>query len=201
MNDNYTDVQLRIIKAARKLFAKKGFKGATIRGIASEAKVSVAMINYHFNSKEELFDSIMEETFAKIHEESLSILDSGLPFFELIRKWVYSHYDLYLKYPDYPFILNSESVKNPQTWIHKPEPAHHVLKKLSKLLEKEKAKGTVQPISASDLLLLFISLVDYPILGKTIALQCLNLPEKEYMKSLHKYKECVADFLIRAIKK
>lgn len=54
-----------ILLAAEKLFAEKGFKGATTSLIAAEAGVTHAMLHYYFRTKEQIFlkvcDSYMEE--------------------------------------------------------------------------------------------------------------------------------------------
>jgi AcrR family transcriptional regulator len=49
-----------IIETALRLFAEKGFEGASIRDIAEKAAVNVAMVNYYFGSKEKLFEKIVE---------------------------------------------------------------------------------------------------------------------------------------------
>lgn len=49
-----------IIESAIKLFSVKGFEGTSVREIAAEAGVNVAMINYYFVSKEKLFESAVE---------------------------------------------------------------------------------------------------------------------------------------------
>jgi AcrR family transcriptional regulator len=50
----------RLIWAARKLFAQKGFKGATVREIASLAHIRESQINHHFGSKEDLLYACLE---------------------------------------------------------------------------------------------------------------------------------------------
>lgn len=49
-----------IIESALKLFSTKGFEGTSVREIASDAGVNVAMINYYFGSKEKLFESVVD---------------------------------------------------------------------------------------------------------------------------------------------
>lgn len=49
-----------IIVSAIKLFSSKGFEGTSVRDIAADAGVNVAMINYYFGSKEKLFESVVE---------------------------------------------------------------------------------------------------------------------------------------------
>lgn len=50
-----------LIKAGRKLFAKNGLDGVTVRDIAQEAEVNVAAISYHFEGKEGLYRAVIEE--------------------------------------------------------------------------------------------------------------------------------------------
>ena len=49
-----------IIESAIKLFGTKGFEGTSVRDIAADAQVNVAMINYYFGSKEHLFEKAVE---------------------------------------------------------------------------------------------------------------------------------------------
>ena len=55
---DYNDKQVQIIDAAEKLFADKGFEGTSVRDIADEAGVNVAMISYYFGSKEKLLEAL-----------------------------------------------------------------------------------------------------------------------------------------------
>jgi len=50
--------QILIMESAEKLFAEKGFAGTSVRDIADEAGVNLAMISYYFGSKEKLLESI-----------------------------------------------------------------------------------------------------------------------------------------------
>lgn len=59
MTNPINDTKEKIIQVARVLFAEKGFEGASVREIAKAAEVNVASVNYHFESKENLFFSIL----------------------------------------------------------------------------------------------------------------------------------------------
>lgn len=52
-----------ILHAARKLFAERGYSGATIRAIAQEAGVDGALIHHFFASKGGVFAAAIEDTF------------------------------------------------------------------------------------------------------------------------------------------
>jgi len=203
MNKDYTEVQLQIIEAARKLFIKKGFKGTTIRDIAAEAGVNWAMINYYFRSKEDLFNTIIAEAFTIYAKKTAPVLDSELPLFEIIRKLVYALYDMQLEYPDFALLFTNELTAYSQMFskFDKYMSQSPTFKRISKLINEEKAKGTIHPISAADFMLSFISLTTSPFLATSTATRFLNLSEEQYKGFLNKHKEFVADFIIRAIRK
>jgi AcrR family transcriptional regulator len=65
----------RLLEAAIKLFARKSYSATGLREIVREAGVSVAMVNYHFGSKQALLEAILDRFFHNVYsiaEESLS---------------------------------------------------------------------------------------------------------------------------------
>jgi len=48
-----------ILDAAEALFAQHGYDGVTLRAIATDAGVDVALANYHFGPKRALFDAVL----------------------------------------------------------------------------------------------------------------------------------------------
>ena len=55
------DTKEHIMDIGMKLFSEKGFDSTTVRDIASKAKVNIALISYHFGSKEGLLKNIFQE--------------------------------------------------------------------------------------------------------------------------------------------
>lgn len=55
------DLRHRLLDAAEPLFAERGFAGARVRDVTAAAGCNVAAVNYHFGSKEKLY----EETFRR----------------------------------------------------------------------------------------------------------------------------------------
>lgn len=49
------DIKQKIVDAASVLFAEKTFEGASVRDIASQSGVNIAMISYYFGGKEGLY--------------------------------------------------------------------------------------------------------------------------------------------------
>lgn len=57
------DTRGRIIEAAARLFAEKGFRAASTREIAARAGANQGLITYHFKSKEELWRAAADRIF------------------------------------------------------------------------------------------------------------------------------------------
>lgn len=68
----------KIIAAATDLFAERGLAGATVRAICRAAGVNVALVNYHFKSKEGLYKACIERIFAIAGGPRLAKLDAGV---------------------------------------------------------------------------------------------------------------------------
>jgi AcrR family transcriptional regulator len=62
------DRRFAILLAAEKLFAQRGYNGASIRQIADEAAVPLALVGYYFGPKHELLRAIFEHWNSTIRE-------------------------------------------------------------------------------------------------------------------------------------
>lgn len=64
----------KILDAAEQRFAERGFHGVSIRQIAREAGVDVALVNYHFGPKHELFQAVFLRRAEMLNQERLKML-------------------------------------------------------------------------------------------------------------------------------
>lgn len=55
------DRKLQILRVARRLFARQGFRGTTTRQIADDANVNEAIIFRHFPRKDDLYWAVLDE--------------------------------------------------------------------------------------------------------------------------------------------
>jgi TetR/AcrR family transcriptional regulator, regulator of cefoperazone and chloramphenicol sensitivity len=55
MDRPVTNTRQRLLEAASKLFAEKGFGGATVAAICRKAQANIASVNYHFGNKGNLY--------------------------------------------------------------------------------------------------------------------------------------------------
>jgi AcrR family transcriptional regulator len=67
--------RLQVMDAAERLFASQGPEAVSIRTIAAEAKVSLGAINYHFVTKEKLFEEVFRRRVMPINEQRIELLE------------------------------------------------------------------------------------------------------------------------------
>ncbi len=61
----------RILKAAERLFAERGYDATSIRAIVAKARVNQAAINYHFDGKDGLYREVLRAAFRALTEQQL----------------------------------------------------------------------------------------------------------------------------------
>jgi len=88
-----SDTKKRLLEAACKVFAAKGYRDATHAEICRRAETNVASINYHFGSKENLYREVFEHLTRQLRH--LYPLDGGLPDFapagKRLRAYIHAH--------------------------------------------------------------------------------------------------------------
>ncbi len=69
------DTHDRILSAAQKLFAEKGFDATSVRDITTEAGCNVASVNYHFGGKDNLYLETFRSMLAALRVQRLALLE------------------------------------------------------------------------------------------------------------------------------
>jgi AcrR family transcriptional regulator len=73
------DSRARILAAATAEFAAHGFSGASVDRIARKARLTKAMLYYHFDSKDALYRDILQGTFAAVGRRVGAVAHADLP--------------------------------------------------------------------------------------------------------------------------
>jgi len=69
--------KLRLVEAAEKLFAERGFEVVSVRDITQAAGGNVAAVNYHFGSRDGLVEVVMTRYLTPVNEERLARLEAA----------------------------------------------------------------------------------------------------------------------------
>jgi TetR/AcrR family fatty acid metabolism transcriptional regulator len=85
------DKHAKIIRAATKVFAKKGFFNARISDIAKEAKVADGTIYLYFNNKYDMLLSVFEEKIGKLVEQITAQLENETDPRRMLELYIVNH--------------------------------------------------------------------------------------------------------------
>jgi AcrR family transcriptional regulator len=108
----------KIKEAAQKVFIKKGFAATRTRDIADEAGINLALLNYYFRSKDNLFELIMMEKLSKFFGAVAPVLNDSTASLEAKIATVAGNYiDLLMANPDLPLFILSEIRNNPERFV------------------------------------------------------------------------------------
>lgn len=135
----------KILRYAEILFIENGYSNTTMRDISRVAKVNVALINYYFSSKEELYKELISakikpkiEMLKKISESNnISPMDKFSKIFETYEVF-------YEKNKNLPPLIAREIVSNTDIskWFHKNIIAKE-LKLIKKVFEEAQKSGII----------------------------------------------------------
>lgn len=65
-NKNGERTRVLLLDAAETLFSEHGLEGVSLRDIVDSARVTLALVNYHFGSKEKLYRAVFERRIAPL---------------------------------------------------------------------------------------------------------------------------------------
>jgi len=81
-----SDIQPRIVRAARARFLESGVDGASLRTIASDAGTNVGMVFYYFPTKDDLFLAVIEDVYVKLLDDIAAALAGDAPVRERLER-------------------------------------------------------------------------------------------------------------------
>ncbi len=201
-NEESSEVRKRILKEAQILFIKNGYKGTSVRDIAKASGTNVAMVNYYFQSKYNLFEIIFEDALDIFTKRIFATINSDLPFFELIEMWIHTYYEVLFEYPQIAaFILNEVSL-NPEglTQRIKKRNPYGSYSKIEERIEEEIKKGTIRETPAADFLLNILSMCMFPFMFGNLAMTLMEIPSGIYNELIANHEKYVIQFTINALK-
>jgi len=96
-----------ILDAALREFHQNGFKGARTTRIAESAGISRTMLHYYFNTKEALFEAVLNATFGSVLPHLFRMADQNADVFALLEQLVGVVSDVLEEHPGLPsFVVN-----------------------------------------------------------------------------------------------
>ncbi len=191
----------KIKKTALTLFLERGFERTSIREIASKAKINIALLNYYFRSKENLFDSIFSGLLGKHTPVLQDILETALPLEEKIEVYVDKYIDMLLDNPKLTYFVLSVLNRNPNKIIKmKMFRSLYQTKNFSLQFEEEKSKGNIKNMDITHFYLNMLSLITFPFTVKSAVMEKNQMSEIGFREFMIARKKIITEMLIKSLK-
>lgn len=97
-----------LLAAAERLFAQRGIAGARTQEIAAAARVNKALLHYYFDTKEKLYQAVLENLFQQLIATARpALVRTSSPRDSLLR-FVDAYFEFLKTHPNYPFLIQRE---------------------------------------------------------------------------------------------
>lgn len=107
-----SEKQIEILGAAERVFGRRGIDAASVREIAKEANINIAMISYYFGSKDKLVENLFSWRISTFNESLASISqNSTLSPFEKLQSILKAYLNRILDKPEFHRIMAREYSK------------------------------------------------------------------------------------------
>ncbi len=184
------DKETEILKAAEEVFLEKGFVMAKTTEIAGKAGVTHAMLNYYYRSKEKIFTTIFEKKVAEFVASMEVNLPDNIPFLELVKRGIETHFDFIAKNPKLPRFLLQELSSNPSRAAAVRKMAKPMVEelhgKIAHRLQAAIEKGEMREIEPFQLLYNIASVNVFVFLTIPTLAKVIGISKKEYNAFLEK---------------
>lgn len=168
-----------LVRSGRKLFAERGYEGASVRAITAEAGVNLGAITYHFGSKRKLYEVVVAASLSPLAAAVVAAArgpGSALDRIEAVIRAYFVHLG---GHPDAAQLVLKEIVAGRNV----PESAAATfqanLRVLVGLVREGQADGSVR---SADPVLLALSIVSQPIyltVGRRIVQAASGLEQED----------------------
>lgn len=149
----------RLLRTARRLFARGGYEGTSIRAITRLARANLGAVTYHFDSKRKLYEEVLLTVTRPLALRMQSVPEDRAPL-ERVETVVRDFFAHIREFPDMPALILRELALNRPL----PRPARQtmggVFRTLRHSIEAGQADGSVV---AGDPNHLVVSVIAQPI--------------------------------------
>lgn len=138
----------RLLAAAGREFAARGYDGASVDRIARTARLNKAMIYYHFKSKAGLYRTLVRGVFEELLAAVVEVADASESPPEKIRLFIRSLADVAARQPHFPSLwLREFSGGAAHIDQETLKVAGRVVATLGRILEEGRTRGVFKPAS------------------------------------------------------
>ena len=187
----------KIISAADKLFTQKGYAATKTREIAEEAETNLALLNYYFGSKENLYKKVVKEKFRMLIGVIGPILsDESFTLEGKIKTIIENYTNLLLENEELPIFILNELTVNKELFTEITQNARQIAQPV---IEKQLKERNIE-MSAASFVVNTLSLTLFPFVAKPLIVSSGLVKEDEFTGFVSERKEEIFEWIIKTIK-
>jgi len=195
---NLTSTEEKIKEAAKRVFIAKGFAGCTSREIAKEAGMNVALVNYYFRSKNQLFLIIYQTVMEDFMVSMVEVFATSLSLKEKISLLIDREYDFLSKHPEIPTFILNEMARNKDAGIE----AKELLEKMANTgvfqeAMEAQAKGEMRKIDIVSITMIIMANCQHPFMARLLTQQLHGMTHTQYDEQLLIHKEAIKEMIVQ----
>lgn len=153
----------QILSAARRCFIENGYHPTRMDDIAKAAGLSKGGVYFHFKSKQEVFNSLVDEEFAASMAFLKSVHEGDRPIGEKMQRIGQHFLEYFTQAPDAPrfFVVMGEMALRDEEVAKKLLEMQTIfIAEVTKLIEQGMSEGIFRPVDPSVVAALLKALVD-----------------------------------------
>ena len=195
------NTEQKIFDAATELFLEKGVDRTSVRDIAARADINLALMNYYFRSKENLFDAILSQLVQKNTKKLIKVLDSDLGLEDKIREYVHLYIDLLSENPLLvSFFMSILHRSRDRITKLKAISSLYSTDRFSQQIIEEGKNGRIRRTDPTQFYVDMLSLIAFPFAIKMLVMDKRGFTEEEFAEFIRDRKERIPEILIESLK-
>jgi AcrR family transcriptional regulator len=131
----------KILEAAVRAFARKGYHACRVGEIAEEAGVAYGLVYHYFGSKEDVLESIFRETWTQMLARIREVEEGGDSAREKVRKVTALLLRTWRRDPDLVRVLVREVTRSPEQMQRQIDEIGHANEALERVVADGQARG------------------------------------------------------------
>lgn len=180
----------KIFETSMKLFAEKGYEATSIEEITATVGVAKGTLYYHFSSKEEIFNFLVEEGI-KLLQNSIDIKTSKLDnYIDKIKAIVLIQIKIVNKYEDIITILLSQFWGSEERNKKCKEQVYRYINRIEEIVSEGIQKGQIKQGNVK-----VISSEIYGLICSTLVYKIKQKEEFNVMKIYHEFENTIINGL------
>jgi AcrR family transcriptional regulator len=187
----------KIIRAADKLFSQKGYAATKTREIAEEAETNLALLNYYFGSKENLYKKVVQEKFRLLIGAIGPVLSNeSFTLEDKIKSIIENYTKLLLENEELPIFILNELTVNKELFKNITQ---NTLQIALPIIDKQLKNRNIK-MTASNLIVNTLSFIIFPFVAKPLVVSSGLIKEEDFVGFVSERKDNILDWIIKTIK-